>query len=111
MTCERCGQPISETHICTPTLGYLERELMQLKIKTEHLEKLLGIGDSQGASTQLRNYRVVYYWTCDRTGGAITQSMKLAAYDARDAHYRADLLKKPSQDRYYRVLDIFPWED
>lgn len=111
MTCERCGQPITDTHICTPTLGYLEREVMQLKIKTEHLERMLGIGDGNGPPYRPRPYRVSYYWTHETTGGAERRSMKLVAYDAKDAHYLADLLMKPSNDTYYRVLDILPWEE
>lgn len=42
MICERCGRPITETHLCTPTLAYLERRILRLERRIERLEKAAG---------------------------------------------------------------------
>lgn len=109
MNCERCGVQVTETHICMPTLGYLEREVLRLTARVDSLEKLAGI--SGNLPERGKDYRVVYRWTEPKSGAGEVRFMKLTAYDAKDVHYRADLLKKPLGDPYYRILDIIPWEE
>lgn len=41
MICERCGAPISETHICIPTAAYLERRILKLETRLDELEKII----------------------------------------------------------------------
>lgn len=41
MICERCGAPITETHICVPTAAYLERSILKLERRVEELEDRL----------------------------------------------------------------------
>lgn len=39
MVCERCGMPITETHICVPAAAYLERRIQKLERRIEELEE------------------------------------------------------------------------
>ena len=41
MNCERCGAPLGDTHICIPTIGYLERRVEKMEQRIEYLEQLL----------------------------------------------------------------------